>query len=142
MSMIENPNSQLYVTKPEILKIIENLHSGYDYGTDYSGETVKPMWDDNKYVTWLRNTVQPEDLISGLANMLIGKKPRKSRAERYAEEYPEEFANTLAGYYGGESGRGIGDLIMLIDKIQNSAYDKKKKYEEHRYGLKGYGQKT
>ena len=74
--------------------------------------------------------------------MLIGKKPRKSRAERYAEEYPEEFANTLAGYYGGESGRGIGDLIMLIDKIQNSAYDKKKKYEEHRYGLKGYGQKT
>ena len=90
MSMIDNPN------EPEILRIVRNLHKNrnatstipsdtggyfpgrgdidimpedFDFDTDYSGQSVEPMFSGNKYVDAIRN-VQPEDLVGALLKSL------------------------------------------------------------------------
>ena len=90
MSMIDNPN------EPEILRIVRNLHKNrnasslmprnatsttdlagdldimpedFDFDTDYSGQSVEPMFSGNKYVDAMRD-VQPEDLVGSLLKSL------------------------------------------------------------------------
>ena len=90
MSMIDNPN------EPEILRIVRNLHKNrnasslmprnatsttdlagdldimpedFDFDTDYSGQSVEPMFSGNKYVDAIRG-VQPEDLVGSLLKSL------------------------------------------------------------------------
>ena len=83
MAMIENPN------EPEILKIIRNLHKNrnatstipsdtggyfpspedFDFDTDYSGQSVRPMFSGNKYVDAMRN-LEPQDLATSLFKAL------------------------------------------------------------------------
>jgi hypothetical protein len=88
--MIDNPN------EPEILRIIRNLHKNrnatslmprnatsaiptagdldimpedFDFDTDYSGQSVEPMFSGNKYVDAIRD-VQPKDLVGSLLKSL------------------------------------------------------------------------
>lgn len=91
MSMIDNPN------EPEILRIVRNLHKNrnasslmpfppvatttdlggdldimpedFDFDTDYSGQSVEPMFSGNKYVDAIRD-VQPKDLVGSLLKSL------------------------------------------------------------------------
>ena len=144
MAMIENPN------EPEILKIIRNLHKNrnatstipsdtggyfpspimpedFDFDTDYSGQSVRPMFSGNKYVDAMRD-VQPQDLATSLFKALA---PMGTAAGKAA--LPLVFGPGISKINALNQSQGIEALLEAIF-MNNQMSKVKKKRGTDKYG--------